>query len=122
MKLLIIRLAGLLWIVMGTFGLVATGKSISAMTNFVKSTRRQTLGMLSLVFGLLLLISADAAEAPLFVLALGILASIKGLAIILMLEKKFKAVMDWWLAAPQIVYRGWAILALILGVAMFYIT
>lgn len=122
MKLLIIRLAGLIWIVTGTFGLVATKKSILALSNFIKNTKRQRLGMISLVFGLLLLISADAAETPLFVLALGIMGCVKGLATVLMAEKKFQEVTNWFLAGPEIVYKGWAIFALILGVAMFYIT
>jgi len=121
-KFIIVRLLGLYWIVMGILGLVATKKSILALSNFIKNTKRQSMGMLALVFGILLLISADITEAPWFVLALGIMACLKGMTTILMTEKKFKEVIDWWLAGPDVVYKAWAIFALILGVAMFYIT
>ena len=116
-----VGLVGLFWIIVGISGLVATRKTTLALCNWVKNTRRQTLGLISLIFGVLLLISASSTQAPWFILALGIIACLKGAAVILMPAKKLQAIIDWWLAAPEIVYKGWAALLLALGVAMFHI-
>ena len=116
-----IGLIGILYIILGLFALVATKKTTLALCNWVKNTRRQSLGLLTLIVGVLLLISAASTKAAWFVLALGIIASLKGATIILMPEKKLQAVIDWWLAAPEVVYKGWAVFLLVLGVALFYI-
>lgn len=116
-----IRLIGLLWLIIGIFGLVATKRLTLALANLIKNTRRQTLGLIQLIIGVLLLLSASAARENWFVLVLGILASLKGATTVLVSEQKLKAVMDWWLAAPEIVHKSWAAFALILGVVMFYI-
>ena len=118
---LFIVLIGLFWIIMGLSGIVATRKTTLALCNWARNTKRQTLGLLSLILGVLLLLSASSTEAAWFVLALGIIACLKGSTIILTSEKNLKALIDWWLAGPEFVYRWWAALLLILGVAMFYI-
>ena len=116
-----IALVGIFWIVTGIFGLLATKRMTLALSNLIKNTRRQTLGLLILIFGVLLLISAPFAREAWFVVVLGILACLKGATIVLMPEKNLKAVMDWWLAAPEIVHKGWATALLALGVIIFYI-
>lgn len=116
-----VGLVGIFWIILGLFALVATRKTTLALCNWVKNTKRQSLGLLSLIFGVLLLISASSVREVWFVLALGIIACLKGAMTILMPEKKLQAIIDWWLAAPEIVYKGWAILLLVLGVVMFYV-
>lgn len=116
-----IVLVGLFWIVVGIAMLTATRKTIMAMGNFMKNTKRQSLGLIALIFGALLLISASSTKEPWFVLILGILASLKGAAIVLMPGKNLKAITDWWLSAPEIVYKAWGILVLILGVVVIYI-
>ena len=117
-----IRLIGLVWIVLGIAGLTATKKSLLALDNFVKNTRTQSLGLLQLIIGVLFLISVSSVSQPWLVLALGIVACLKGATTILISEKKFKEVLDWALKAPDLVYKGCAIFSLILGVAMFYIS
>ncbi len=116
-----IALVGIFWIIMGLSALVATKKTTLALCNWLKNTKRQSLGLLSLILGVLFLISASSARETWFVLALGIIACLKGVMTILMPEKSLKALIEWWLAAPEIVYRWWAILLLVLGVAMFYV-
>lgn len=116
-----IALAGILWITVGIFGLVASKKTTQALCNWAKNIRRQSLGLLSLIFGVLLLISASSARESWFILMLGILACLKGVVIVLMSEQKLKAVIDWWLAAPELVHKGWATFSLVLGVVIFYI-
>ncbi len=118
---LFVILAGLLWVGMGIFGLVATKKAILALSNLVKNTRRQSLGLFSLIFGVLLVISASSVREAWFVLALGVMACLKGVSLVLMPEKKLTVIMDWWLAAPEIVHKCWAAFILILGIVMFYI-
>ena len=114
-----IRLVGLLWIIVGIIGLLATKRATLALNNFAKNTKRQSLGLLSLTFGVLLLISASSTQAIWFIVVLGIMACLKGATIILMPRQKFKAAIDWWLAAPEIAYKGWASFILLLGIAMF---
>lgn len=116
-----IRVLGLLYICLGIFGLIATKKFTLTLSNFIKNTRRQTLGLVSLIIGVLLLLAASSARESWFVLALGIIACLKGATTVLMSEHKIKAIIDWWLAAPDIVYKAWATFALILGVALFYV-
>jgi len=113
-----IRLLGLAWIVAGFFGLLATKKSVAALNKFCKSANRQPLGLLSLIFGLVLVIFSSASEAAWFILALGIMASLKGVTIILMPKQKYDSLIEWWLSAPDIAYKGWATLILLLGIAM----
>lgn len=116
-----VGLVGLLWIVMGIFGLLSTKKVILALGNWLKNTKRQSLTLLQLIVGILLLISASSVREDWFVRALGIIACLKGLWIISMPEKKLKTMIDWWLSGPETFYKAWAIFALILGVAMFYV-
>lgn len=116
-----LMLMGLFWISIGITGLVATKKMTLALTNFIKNTKRRQLGLISLILGSLLLISASSAREAWFVLALGIVACLKGAITILISDQKLKATMDWWLAAPEIVYKWWAVAILVLGVLMFYI-
>lgn len=116
-----IVLMGLVWITIGIAGLTATKKMTLALTNFIKNTKRQNLGLISLILGALLLISASSAQEAWFVLVLGIVACLKGAITILISDQKLKATIDWWLAAPEIVYKWWAVAVLVLGVMMFYI-
>lgn len=116
-----IGLVGLAYIVLGLFGLVATKKTNLALANFLKNTKRQTLGLIPLIFGVLFIISANATHAAWFVLAIGIISCLKGAMVILVPQKQIKAMLDWWLSAPDIVYKCWAVFALILGIALFYI-
>ncbi len=116
-----IGLVGIFWITIGIFGLVATKRAALALSNLIKNTRRQTLGLVGLIFGVLLLISASSTREAWFVLTLGIITCLKGATTVLMSEQKLKAVCEWWLSAPEIVHKGWAALVLVLGVVMFYI-
>ncbi|NQT00188.1 MAG: hypothetical protein HQ595_03805 [Candidatus Omnitrophica bacterium] len=118
---LFIMLMGILWISLGIWGLVATKKMLLAVTNFVKNTKRQKLGLIQLIIGALLLISASSAKQSWFILVLGIVACLKGITTLLMSEQKLKATMDWWLAAPEIIHKWWAAAALVLGIVVFYI-
>lgn len=116
-----IALVGMFWITVGIFALVATKRTTLALNNLIKNTRRQTLGLIGLIVGVLLLISASSTTEAWFVRALGILACLKGATTVLMSGQRMKAVMDWWLAAPEIVHKGWGAFMLVLGVVMFYI-
>ena len=118
---LLIRLIGLLWIIGGIIGLVATKRAILALSNLLKNSRRQTLGLLSLIFGVLLMISSAAARESWFIFALGIIACFKGIMTVFMPEQKLKTVIDWWLAAPEIVYKCGGIFLLVLGIVVFYV-
>jgi uncharacterized protein YjeT (DUF2065 family) len=91
------------------------------MGNFVKNAKRQNLGLVTLIFGALLLISASSTKEPWFVLMLGTLASLKGTAIVLMPGKILKEITDWWLSAPETVHKVWGMFVLILGVVVIYI-
>lgn len=113
-----IRLVSLLWIVVGFFGLLATKKSVSALNKFCSNANRQSLGLVSLIFGVLLLVASSATKAVWFVMALAIMSCLKGTAVILMPKQKINAIFEWWFSAPEIVYKGWAILMLLLGIAM----
>lgn len=117
----VIVLLGIFWITLGICGLVSTKKVMQLLSNFVRNTRQQMLGVLGLVVGVLLLISALSVEQTWFVLMIGAFACLKGAAIVLMPEVKLKAVMDWWLSAPEVVYKAWAACLLILGVVVFYV-
>lgn len=116
-----IVLVGLFWIVIGLMLLAATKKTMLTVTNLIKNTRRQTLGLTSLIFGVLLLISASSTQEAWFVSALGIIACLKGASIVLVSEQKMKEVLEWWMGAPELVHKGWGALILILGIVMFYI-
>lgn len=116
-----IFLVGIFWITFGISGLVATKGTNLALGNLIKNAKRQSLGLFSLIFGVLLLLSASSTKEPWFVLVLGILAFLKGAMIVLLSEQKLKAIIDWWLAAPEIIYKGWATLMIILGLVMMYI-
>ncbi len=117
----VIVLLGIFWITLGIWGLAATKKLIQVLSNFVKNTRQQMLGVLGLTVGVLLLIAASSVEQSWFVLMIGAMACLKGLAITLLPEAKLKAVIDWWLSAPEVVYKAWAVFLLILGVVVFYV-
>lgn len=117
----VIVLLGIFWITIGIWGLVSTKKLIQSLSSFIRNTRQQMLGVLGLTVGVLLLIAASSVEQTWFVLMLGAMACLKGAAITLMPEVKLKAVVDWWLSAPEVVYKAWAAFLLVLGVVIFYV-
>ena len=121
MGALFIRLIGLLWISAGIFGLIATQKAIALLSNFMKKAHTQSLGLLQLIFGVLLLIFASGTKEAWFVVGLGILSCLKGATAVLMSEKDSNQVLNWGLSAPEVVHKGCAVFLVILGVAMFYI-
>ncbi|MFH1045504.1 MAG: hypothetical protein V1727_00885 [Candidatus Omnitrophota bacterium] len=116
-----IGLIGLAWIVAGIFGLTATKKTVLALSNFIKNTKRQSLGLISLILGVLFLISASATTAAWFVIVVGVMGCLKGLAVMFMPQKQLKETIDWWFSAPDTIYKAWAIGMLIFGIALFYI-
>jgi len=118
---LIVRLLGLIWIVFGICGLVATKKTIQALAKWVQNTRRQTMGLISLIFGVLLILSAGATKEAWFIVVLGIISCLKGAMIVLTSDQKLKAMMDWWISGPELFHKAHASAALIFGVIIFYI-
>lgn len=116
-----IALVGLFYIMAGILGLIATKRTALALGNLIKNTSQRTLGLWSLIFGILLLISSGSARETWFILALGIIACLKGAMVILISKQKLKAIIDWKLSAPETVYKYRAAFLIVLGVVIFYV-
>ena len=75
---------------------------------------------LPLIIGVLFILCRDLTHHPKLILVLGILILGKGIYILLSPKKHIDTIMNWWIyKVPDITYRFWGLVFLILGIALF---
>ncbi len=111
---------GSLWIVIGVLVVLYTRSSIEVVNGLMKDGVSRFMGLLPLILGALLIISAWWSEAFLGVLILGVIAFAKGIFILFASPNTRQKVYDYWRDnVGEKGYRLWGLIAVILGVFVF---
>lgn len=85
-----------------------------------KEQRIYTAGIIRLLFGGILVLSAPDAIIPVTVFLLGILFLISGLLIYVLPEVKIRGMLAWFKARPPIVVRIWGCIACLIGLLLLF--
>jgi hypothetical protein len=67
-----------------------------------------------------LLLAASASKAPGLIAVVGIIVIFKGIILPLMGVERVRSLLDWWSAQGSLFLRGWALLALTIGLVLAY--
>lgn len=110
----------LVWIASGVCLVLYTAACRNVLANLLENVNAQVLGGLTLVAGVLLLLSATASQNFWFVVLLGGLALAKGVLFFINPRGLYEKIRRWYLQqADDQTYRMGGIILLVLGTAVF---
>jgi len=120
MAKLFLYFISIFWIVVGVLAVFATDLVRGKFLNKLLELRAVSLKKLSaapIIVGVLLFFSASSNAYRLYVIALGLIAVIKGIMLIVATEKMEKMLV-WWLKASNNFYKVWGVIMAILGIIL----
>lgn len=118
--LIFVKLFGAVIACMGIIFLI-NPKTLKQYISFWKQAKRlQTGGIISILFGAILLIAAPQCKLTGFITVLGIWSIIKGVLLLTLNKKKIYTYLDWWLNKPTLSTRSLGFIALAFGVLLIY--
>jgi len=114
------RLLGAVIVIMGLiFGIKP--EVFQRYVKFWNSRKRiVTGGIVSLLFGVVFLLSASRSRVPVAIAIFGIWAIIKGIILFVINEKKLNTYLEWWLKKPLSVMRILGIISLAFGILIIW--
>ena len=78
------------------------------------------IGVLRVILGVALTLSAPASKAPELITVVGVIAIFKGVTLPLIGVERLRRLFDWWSALGDGVLLGWALLATAIGLLVSY--
>jgi uncharacterized protein YjeT (DUF2065 family) len=111
-------IVALLWLMAGTLMFFATQVMREKYLSKLKVEDPRKWSPLPLGAGILFLLSASASSQVTFIVVLGLLSLLKGLAFLFAPREKVKGMIDWWLQAPDKTHKIWAVGVMGLGIAI----
>ena len=117
---MLIRLLGAVIVIMGLiFGIKP--EVFQRYVKFWHSRKRIVAGgLISLLLGVIFLLSSSRCRVPLVITIFGIWAIIKGIILFVINEKKLNTYLEWWLRKPLSVIRLIGIISLTLGILIIW--
>lgn len=115
-----IRLIGICVIALGIIFLLNPNMMKEYMAFWTKGKRIYIGASLSIMIGILLLLSASQCRFFWVIAIAGILALIKGIALFVLGPEKLKTKINWWTKRSAIVLRILAFIVLVIGVLLIY--
>jgi len=108
-------LMGIFFIIIGALSVFATDMARRKFFNkLLQNADLKKYAPLSVVIGIVFLLSIPHNRRPFFILLLGVLSILKGIGLIVATEKMLK-IKDWWLKANDTAYRIWGVVVIIMG-------
>ena len=86
----------ILWIVIGTFLIVYTERTMEVLKKLLFIERVRLLAILPIIFGIILIVGAFAYKIFWLSLILGLLSLIKGVYLVIGPLPQIKALINWW--------------------------
>ena len=113
---MLVRLLGVVIVIMG----VIFGIKPEVFQKYVKfwNSRKRIItgGIISLLFGIIFLLSASRCRVPAVITIFGIWAIVKGIILFVINEKNVNTYLEWWLKKPLSVMRIMGIISLGFGI------
>ena len=118
--LILVKLLGIVIVAMGVIFLI----NPTAFKQYVAFWRqRKSLligGILSLLFGVVLLLAASECRLAGVIIVFGIWAIIKGILLFTLGQKRINAYLNWWIEKPFSIVRLLGLIALAFGALLIY--
>jgi len=112
-------LVSILWVVMGAVFVLYTDWTRKFLKGMFETKNVRVLGLIPLVFGILMVISAGWSEIFLLIFLLGLIAMAKGFYLLFGPRKQTDLIISWWLdKASDQLYRFCGLIVLVLGIAL----
>ncbi len=109
-------LMGGLWLILGVLIVLYTNSAIELINGLMETENWRVLGLLPFSLGVLLTVSAWWSEFFWGILALGLIAVLKGIFLLFAPPAQIEKFMEYWRGrASEVVYRLWGLLAVMLG-------
>ena len=120
-----------MFVIILIFGIVIASFSVygivspSGLMGLVTSSTRDKRGFwfavgIRLVLGAAFIIAAPQSRFPIIIQAIGVIAIIAAVVILIMGYDRLRAFVDWWRARSTGVVRAWCLLAALFGVFLVY--
>jgi hypothetical protein len=119
MRLLALFLSALI-AVLGVIGIVAPARLLAIARSFDTPLGLYAAAALRLVLGTALFLAAPASRAPRVLRVLGIVSFVAGLITPFIGVDRYRRLLEWWSAWGPGFLRGWAVIALTLGLFLIY--
>jgi len=112
-------LVSILWVIMGAVFVLYTDWTRKFLKGMLMTKNVRVLGLIPLVFGILVAISAGWSEVFLLIFLLGLIIAAKGFYLLFGPRKQIDLIISWWLdKASDQLYRFWGLIVLVLGIAL----
>jgi len=116
----VVKLLGIVMVVTGVVYFLKPSLMKKVSEFFLKDKWMQVGGILSIIIGLIFLGAASECAISWIVILFGLLALAKGVLIFALGKQKLKSMMDKVIKKPSKTLRGFALLAIALGVILIY--
>ena len=116
----VVALFGIFFTFIGVSGLIFPGSIIAFIYRWHTQAGLYLATIIRIVLGVALLIAASTSRAPLYLVALGIVAIIAGVATPFFGLHRFKAVLDWWSLQSSLFIRVWLAVVVLFGLSLVW--
>ena len=117
---ILVKLLGIVIVVMGIIFLI-NPTAFKQYAAFWRQRKRLLMGgILSLLFGVILLLAASECKLTGIIIVFGIWAIIKGILLFMLDQKRLNAYLDWWTEKPLLTIRLLGLIALACGAMLIY--
>jgi hypothetical protein len=110
----------LLLSVVGALGVASPARLVSLVRSFQTPVGLLFAAALRVVLGVALFFSAPGSRAPELIGVVGIATIVMGVITPFFGVERFRRLLDSWSAQGSVFLRGWAILAMLLGLSLMY--
>ncbi|OGW74913.1 MAG: hypothetical protein A2Z72_00060 [Omnitrophica bacterium RBG_13_46_9] len=107
-------LIGIFWVITGALLAFTPEVAKNKFLKKLKNAPLKKLGVVPIIAGILLLISASYNRYRLLIILFGLLAILKG-ALCIAATDKMEKMRDWWFKASNGIYRIWGTVMIIIG-------
>ncbi|KPK38997.1 MAG: hypothetical protein AMJ78_09145 [Omnitrophica WOR_2 bacterium SM23_29] len=118
--LILVKLIGIVIVAMGIIFLLNPEAMKRVINYWGQGKRLYLVGILRLLIGVVLLLSASQCRLVGAIVTLGILVLLGGIIIFALGLEKVKSILDWWDKKPLSVLRLLALIALAIGALLLY--
>ncbi|MDD5085559.1 MAG: hypothetical protein PHE61_05925 [Candidatus Omnitrophica bacterium] len=106
---------GAMWLAEGLLGLFAPEKVRGILSEYFNTYSVRSISIILFILGGFLIVSAHASRIPLIIVIFGSIVMMKGVGVLFLPFRWVDGLLKWWLKAPDLWYRAWAVFVLFLG-------
>ena len=116
----LIALAAVLMMAISAFGIVTPEHLVTIVSGWPTDTRLHVAVGTRLVLGLIFILGARSCRFPTFIYAVGIIALVAAVVLILLGGARVDALIQWWSQQPLLFIRAWCALGVLLAALILY--